>query len=81
MIHTTHKLWYCKNELRCKPQISGRIEHFISKNAMNIDKLGPETIKGFIDKEIIKTPADLYKIQYNDIINLEFKLYNKAFEY
>ena len=68
---------YCKNDLRCKPQISGRIEHFISKNAMDIDKLGPETIKGFIDKEIIKTPPDLYKIQYNDIINLEFKLDEK----
>tara|TARA_Y100000768_G_scaffold57289_2_gene38462 strand:+ start:554 stop:2581 length:2028 start_codon:yes stop_codon:yes gene_type:complete len=68
---------YCKNYNDCKPQVSGRVEHFISKNAMDIDKLGPETIKGFIDNKIIKVPADLYNIEYNDIINLEFKLEDK----
>ena len=69
---------YCKNYNDCKPQVSGRIEHFISKNAMDIDKLGPETIKGFIDNNIIKVPSDLYNIEFNDIINLEFKLEDKG---
>ena len=69
---------YCKNFNYCKPQVSGRIEHFISKNAMDIDKLGPETIKGFIDNNIIKVPSDLYNIKFNDIINLEFKLEDKG---
>ena len=69
---------YCKNYNYCKPQVSGRIEHFISKNAMDIDKLGPETIKGFIDNNIIKVPSDLYNIEFNDIINLEFKLEDKG---
>ncbi|MFL2999914.1 MAG: NAD-dependent DNA ligase LigA [Cytophagales bacterium] len=65
---------YCKNEVLCKPQIYGRIEHFISKNAMDIEHIGPETIKGLVDKEIIKNVSDLYKIKFEDIINLEFKL-------
>ena len=69
---------YCKNYNDCKPQVSGRIEHFISKNAMDIDKLGPETIKGFIDNNVIKVPSDLYNINFNDIINLEFKLEDKG---
>ena len=37
---------YCPNYKKCPPQVSGRIEHFISKNAMNIEFLGPETVKG-----------------------------------
>ena len=65
---------YCKNDVLCKPQIYGRIEHFISKNAMDIEHIGPETIKGLVDKEIIKNVSDLYKIKFEDIINLEFKL-------
>lgn len=65
---------YCKNDVLCKPQIYGRIEHFISKNAMDIEHIGPETIKGLVNKEIIKNVSDLYKIKFEDIINLEFKL-------
>ena len=65
---------YCKNDLLCRPQIYGRIEHFISKNAMDIEHIGPETIKGLVDREIINNAADLYTIKFNDIINLEFKL-------
>ena len=64
---------YCTNKLKCKPQISGRIEHFISKNAMDIEFLGPETIKGLIEKNIILNLSDLYKIKYDDIIGLEFQ--------
>ncbi len=65
---------YCTNKVNCKSQISGKIEHFISKNAMNIEHLGPETIKGLIVNNIISNVSDLYKIKYNDIINLEFKV-------
>ncbi len=65
---------YCKNDLLCRPQIYGRIEHFISKNAMDIEHIGPETIKGLVDREIINNASDLYKIKFDDIINLEFKL-------
>ena len=65
---------YCINKVNCKSQISGKIEHFISKNAMNIEHLGPETIKGLIVNNIISNVSDLYKIKYNDIINLEFKV-------
>ena len=65
---------YCKNDIKCKPQVYGRIEHFISKNAMDIEHIGPETIKGLVDNNIISNTADLYKIKFKDILNLEFKL-------
>ena len=65
---------YCLNHNKCKPQILGKIEHFISKNAMNIEHLGPETIKGLLNNNIIKDISDLYKIKYENIINLEFKI-------
>ena len=44
---------------------------------MDIENLGPETIKGLINKNIINNPYDLYRIEYNDIINLEFNLNEK----
>ena len=65
---------YCLNHNKCKPQILGKIEHFISKSAMNIEHIGPETIKGLLNNNIIKDISDLYKIQYENIINLEFKI-------
>ena len=65
---------YCLNHNKCKPQILGKIEHFISKNAMNIEHIGPETIKGLLNNNIIKDISDLYRIQYENIINLEFKI-------
>ena len=65
---------YCKNDIKCTPQVYGRIEHFISKNAMDIEHIGPETIKGLVDNNIINNTADLYKIKFKDILNLEFKL-------
>ena len=74
IIENNQAVSYCKNDVLCKPQIYGRIEHFISKNAMDIEHIGPETIKGLVDKEIIKNVSDLYKIKFEDIINLEFKL-------
>ena len=74
IIEKNQAIHYCKNDTLCMPQVSGKIEHFISKNAMDIENLGPETIKGLINKNIINNPYDLYRIEYNDIINLEFNL-------
>jgi len=65
---------YCPNYKKCPPQVSGRIEHFISKNAMNIEFLGPETVKGLINKGLIKDVSDLYSLKYEDIIDLKFNV-------
>ena len=62
---------YCPNETACPPQIKGKIEHFISRKAMNIDGLGPETVDMFYRIGLIKNTADLYKLTVNDIKGLE----------
>lgn len=62
---------YCPNETACPPQIKGKIEHFISRKAMNIEGLGPETIDLFYKLELIKNSADLYDLTCDDIKNLE----------
>lgn len=62
---------YCTNESSCPPQIKGRIEHFISRKAMNIDGLGPETIDLFYRLGLIHNPADLYSLKKEDILGLE----------
>ena len=62
---------YCPNETACPPQIKGKIEHFISRKAMNIDGLGPETVDMFYRLGLIKNTADLYQLQAGDIKNLE----------
>ncbi|MEG1867260.1 MAG: NAD-dependent DNA ligase LigA [Bacteroides sp.] len=51
---------YCPNETTCPPQIKGKIEHFISRKAMNIDGLGPETVDTFYQQGLIHNTADLY---------------------
>ncbi|MDO5447262.1 MAG: NAD-dependent DNA ligase LigA [Prevotellaceae bacterium] len=58
---------YCPNDTGCPPQIKGRIEHFISRKAMNIDSLGPETVEEYYRHNLIKNIADLYRIQVQDI--------------
>lgn len=58
---------YCPNETSCPPQLKGRIEHFISRKAMNIDSLGPETIAEYFRRGIIRDPADLYEIRRDQI--------------
>ncbi|MGM9720546.1 MAG: NAD-dependent DNA ligase LigA [Prevotella sp.] len=58
---------YCPNDDGCPPQIKGRIEHFISRRAMNIDSLGPETIDEYYRRGIIKNIADLYDIDIQQI--------------
>lgn len=62
---------YCPNETACPPQIKGKIEHFISRKAMNIDGLGPETVDMFYRLKLIKDTADLYRLKADDIKNLE----------
>ena len=62
---------YCPNETACPPQIKGKIEHFISRKAMNIDGLGPETVDMFYRLGLIKDTADLYQLKTDDIKNLE----------
>ncbi|WP_131925090.1 NAD-dependent DNA ligase LigA [Prevotella heparinolytica] len=62
---------YCPNETACPPQIKGKIEHFISRKAMNIDGLGPETVDAFYQLGLIKDTADLYSLRIDDIKNLE----------
>lgn len=58
---------YCPNDAACPPQLKGRIEHFISRKAMNIDSLGPETIAEYFCRGIVRDPADLYEIRREQI--------------
>lgn len=62
---------YCTNETACPPQIKGKIEHFISRKAMNIEGLGPETVDLFYQEGMIQNVADLYHLQATDICRLE----------
>ena len=61
---------YCPNSEECPPQIKGRIEHFVTRKAMNIT-IGPETIGLLYDKGLIKDAADLYALRFEDLVNLE----------
>ena len=63
--------YYCPNETACPPQIKGKIEHFISRRAMNIDGLGPETVDMFYRLGLIKNTADLYRLTADDIKGLD----------
>lgn len=62
---------YCPNDTACPPQIKGKIEHFISRRAMNIESLGPETVDQFYQKGLIQDVADLYSLKSEDICRLE----------
>jgi DNA ligase (NAD+) len=62
---------YCPNEYGCPTQITGRIQHFISRKAMNIDGLGAETIELLFKEGLISNYADLYELQVAQIIPLE----------
>ena len=59
--------WYCPNDSGCHLQIKGRIENFVSRKAMNIDSLGPETIDELYRQGIIHNVADLYEIEVQQI--------------
>ena len=64
-------VWYCPNDNDCPPQIKGRIEHFISRRAMNIDSLGEGKIEMLYDKGLIHDVADLYTLKYEQLFGLE----------
>lgn len=64
-------LHYCPNELGCPPQISGRIQHFISRKAMDIEGMGGETVEQFVQAGLIKDAADLYHLQKEDLLPLD----------
>ncbi len=59
--------WYCPNDTQCAPQLKGKIEHFISRRAMNIDSLGPETVDEYFRRGLIRDVADLYLIEVQQI--------------
>ena len=63
--------WVCPNKWACPPQIVGRIEHFVGRHAMNIDGIGAETAELLYNIGKVKTPADLYALQVNDLEHLE----------
>ncbi len=62
---------YCTNDTACPPQIKGKIEHFVSRKAMNMDGLGAETIDLFFQEGLIRTIADLYTLKAPDMARLE----------
>jgi DNA ligase (NAD+) len=62
---------YCPNETGCPPQIKGKIIHFISRKAMNIDGMGEETVELFYSKGMISNVADLYQLKVEKIAELE----------
>jgi DNA ligase (NAD+) len=62
---------FCPNYLHCPPQLKGRIEHFISRKAMDIDGLGEETVNLLFSKKLIRTYADLYELKTEQLVPLE----------
>ncbi|NLO71547.1 MAG: NAD-dependent DNA ligase LigA [Porphyromonadaceae bacterium] len=62
---------YCPNENACPPQIKGKIEHFVSRKAMNIDGLGTETVNLLYQNDLLKNIADIYMLKIDDISGLE----------
>ena len=62
--------YYCPNSGECPPQIKARIEHFVSRDAMNIESIGPETVELLFSSGLIKNIADLYTLEANDLLLL-----------
>ena len=69
--------WYCPNETSCPPQIKGKLEHFISRKAMNIDSLGEGKIGMLFDNGLVHHCADLYDLTFDRMIGLE-KIYEST---
>ena len=59
--------WRCPNEVSCPPQMKGRLEHFVSRKAMNIEGLGSETIAMLYDKGLLRSIADIYSLRQEDL--------------
>ncbi|MCX6296416.1 MAG: NAD-dependent DNA ligase LigA, partial [Bacteroidetes bacterium] len=62
---------YCPNELECPPQVKGKMEHFVSRKAMNIDSLGAETIAQLYDAGLIHSIADIFELKKDDLLKID----------
>ncbi len=62
---------YCPNELGCPPQVKGKMEHFVSRKAMNIDSLGAETIAQLYDAGLLHSIADIYELKKYDLLKID----------
>lgn len=63
--------WVCPNKYGCKPQITGRIEHFVARHAMNIDGIGEEVAVQLHESGLVHNIADIYSLMGNDLMRLE----------
>lgn len=66
--------YYCLNENECPPQIKGKLHHFIHRKAMNIESLGEGKIEVLFDNKLVMNVADLYELDYQQLIGLEKKI-------
>lgn len=64
-------LYYCPNTKACRPQTQAMLEHFVHRKAMDINAIGKKTIALLVEKGLIRTPADLYSLRYEDIYSLD----------
>lgn len=71
---------YCPNSLFCPAQIKAKIEYWVSKEAMNIDYVGPAIIEQLFERNMIKSPADLYTLSPQDLIKLELVQDTQAYK-
>lgn len=62
---------YCPNDTSCRPQVTGKIMHFISRKALNIDGLGEETVELMYSRNLIKNPLDLYQLTFDQLLTLD----------
>ena len=69
--HEEEAVHYCPNEKVCPPQLIGRLKHFVSRKAMHIDSIGAQTVALLFEEGLVRTPADLYGLRYEDIYSLE----------
>ena len=63
--------YYCANKQQCLPQLKNTLLHFAHRKAMDIDTLGPKTIDALFKANLVQTPADLYKLRYDQVVALE----------
>jgi DNA ligase (NAD+) len=69
--------FFCPNDSHCPPQLKGRIEHFIHRKAMNIESLGEGKIELLFDLNMVRTPADLYDLTFENLLGLEKSIVNE----
>lgn len=69
---------YCPNDTACPPQLKGRVEHYICRDAMNIDSLGPETVDDYFERGWVKDPSDLYQLTVAQLAGADRKRLKSA---